>query len=512
MKLIFKNIGVLLLLANCVHLVEAKKKPQYFSQTEFTVDFTITHSILSANFIGDLNKEVLLIGERQNPDQKVSKLKDSSKIAVLYALDPSSGRYILNSEIEIPKSTLAFDLISGANKINQLLLLDSSGISTINFESNSIVLLEKLDSIYLSTQPLFISSKELVKDLNGDKLDDIVVSNFHHVTLLLQQASGEFEKVELPISSMVDMTNRDVAYSERNLFHLDANFDQSLDLVVLENNQLRVYEQSNKGSFATTYNRILLPVEVSDVPWWFVRGADGESVDQSNLQHRMIEKLEDINGDGIADLMIRQTQSSGVFDRQNNYEIYFGFNQDGMLNFSPKFDTSISAEGTLAGLELVDINNDKRQEILVSSFDVGVSQIIGALLSGSIDQDVYLFSLDKDDNYSKTPLFSEEVDLNFSISSGSAGKPVVLSADLDGDGNRDLVLSTGSKKLAIFNGEQSDRLLRSRSKRHKLQLPDDGSMVINTDLNNDKREEVIVRYGKQDDQALRNKVVILSAK
>ena len=512
MKIIVKNIGVLLLLANCIHSVEAKRKTQYFSQTEFTVDFTITHTILSANFAGDSDKEILLIGERKNSQQKAAEAKDSSKIAVLYALDSSTGRYLFSSEIEIPKSALAFDLISGANKITQLLLLDSKGLSTINFKTNSIMRLEELDSIYLSPKPLFISNKELVKDLNGDELDDIIVSNFNHVTVLLQRANGEFEKMELPIRSMIDMTNLHVAYSDRTIFQLDTNFDQLPDLVVLENKQLRVYEQTADGRFTTTSNRISLPVEVSDVPWWFVRGADGESVDQSNLQHRMIEKLEDINGDGIADLMIRQTQSSGVFDRQNNYEIYFGFDQDGTLNFSPKLDTSISAEGTLAGLALVDINNDKRQEILVSSFDVGVSQIIGALLSGSIDQDVYLFSLDKDDNYGKTPLFSEEVDLNFSLSSGSAGQPVVLSADLDGDGNRDLVLSTGTKRLTIFNGEQSDRLLGSRSKRHRLKLPDDGSMVINSDLNNDKREEVIVRYGKQDDESLRNRVIILSAK
>jgi hypothetical protein len=311
---------------------------------------------------------------------------------------------------------------------------------------------------------------------------------------------------------MIDMTSLHVAYSERSIFQLDTNFDQLLDLVVLENNRLQVYEQSKNRSFSLSANHISLPVDISDVPWWFVRGADGESVDQSNLQHRMIEKLEDINGDDIADLMVRQTQSSGVFDRQNNYELYFGSNHDGTLKFSEEFDTSITAEGTLAGLELVDINNDKRQEILVSSFDVGVTQIIGALLSGSIDQDVYLFSLDEDDNYSKTPLFSEEVDLNFSISSGSAGQPVVLSADLDGDGNKDLVLSTGTKKFSIFEGLKSDRLLRSRSKHHKLKLPDDGSMVITTDLNNDSREEVIVRYGKQDDEALRNKVIILSAK
>ena len=108
--------------------------------------------------------------------------------------------------------------------------------------------------------------------------------------------------------------------------------------------------------------------------------------------------------------------------------------------------------------------------------------------------------------------YDEEVDLNFSLSSGSTGQPVVLTADLNGDGFKELVLSAGKKRLAIYKGENNPQLFESRYKRHKLTLPQDGSMLTVADLNNDKQQEIIVRYGKQDENKLRNKVVILSAK
>lgn len=502
MTSITKSLLILLLLVTGAQELQAKKRKQYFNQTEFQVDFTITHPILSANFVGDDAKELLLIGERDN----------KNKIAVLYSLDYTGKRYSLVSEIVIPAAIVAFDLLTDYSGMEKLLFLDSQGLSMVDFSQALVVPLERVPSIYLSPVPQFVTKKKLVADVNGDGLDDIFISGFNDTRLLFQQKNGEFKALTLPIRPTVDMTSEHIAFSETRFFSIDANFDQLLDILVLENNKLSVYEQLKTGEFSVIPSEISLELEVSAVPWWFVRGADGESIDQSNLQHRMIESIEDINGDQIADLMIRQTLSNGVFDRQNNYEIYFGSNLHGLLKFSSQVSTSISAEGTLSNLQLVDINNDERQEILVSSFDLGVSQIIGALLSGSIDQDVYLFTLGDDDKYSKTPLFSEEVDLNFSLSSGSTGQPVILSADFDGDGIKELMLSVSEKRLAIYTGEKSDRLLGSRSKRHKLRLPQDGSMLMSADLNNDHRDEVIVRYGKQDEEKLRNKVIVLSAK
>lgn len=503
MNKLTKSLVAILVLASISHFVEAKKvRKQYFNQLEFDVSFDITHPIMTANFLGKNQKELMLLGENEKKE----------KIVSLFSYQTSSEQYSEHAQLILPAKTIAFDLLTNHMGIEVLLLLDSEGLSTLNFQNMIVKPLAEISTIYLNSNPQFIVRKTMVFDFNGDKLDDISASDFSNRSFYLQKPNGEFELNELPIKATVDMSKDNISYSESRIFSADTNFDQLLDVVKVENNQLVVFEQNEMNQFGVITNVVSLPNDISSLPWWFVRGADGESVDQSNLQHRMVEKLEDINGDNIVDLMVRQTQSSGVLDRKNVYEIHYGQNDKGELKFDQEPDTKIAADGTLSGLEVIDFNNDGRKEILVSSFDIGISQIIGALMSGSIDQDVYLFSLDSADKYNSEPLFSEEVDLNFSLSSGSAGQPVILSADFNGDGFKDMMLSAGEKKLVIYQGSNDEEMFESRSSRYKLALPQDGSMLSIADLNIDGKDEVIVRYGKQDDPEFRRKVVILSVK
>ncbi|MCP4274021.1 MAG: VCBS repeat-containing protein [Gammaproteobacteria bacterium] len=483
--------------------LQAKKTNQYFHQSEFAVDFTITHPIISGGFINHSGNELLIIGVKND---------NSVKIAALFSLDENSKRYSKMVEIELPPSVIAFDLITDAFGMEKVLLLDSKGLSFINFKTAGIDFLTKTKSLYLESRPQFISRKKLIRDLNDDGLDDIFISNFNDITILLQAGNGEFTKKILPVKPIIDMNNQDISFSETRLFNIDSNFDNKTDILVLQDKQLQIYHQLKSGDFNSIKNIISLPMQVSAQPWWMIRGADGKSVDQSKLQHQMLETIEDINGDGIVDMMIRRTNSSGVLDRQNSYDIYYGINQNGQLGFVSKPNTMISAEGTLSGLQLLDLNSDNRKEILVSSFDIGITQIIGALLSGSIDQDVFIFSLDDNDQFNKEPLFSKQVDLNFSLSSGQTGQPVILLADLDGDGNKELLLSANKKRLSIYSAENNTKLFKSSSKKHQLELPKDGSMLTSIDLNNSNKQNIIVRYGKQDEAKLRNKVIVLSGK
>ena len=93
-----------------------------------------------------------------------------------------------------------------------------------------------------------------------------------------------------------------------------------------------------------------------------------KQLDQSNLEYRMLEELRDLNADGITDMVVRYTKASGVLDRVNDYEIYLGKKQQEKLAFSATADSVIRADGTLTGLEFVDIDNDEKFEVLLAGF------------------------------------------------------------------------------------------------------------------------------------------------
>ena len=240
--------------------------------------------------------------------------------------------------------------------------------------------------------------------------------------------------------------------------------------------------------------------------WWHQKDDTGEKLDQSNLIYRKLEELRDINNDGIVDMVVRFTQSSGLLDRVNDYEVYFGANKQGHLVFPEQANSVIHTDGTLSAVEFVDIDNDKKLEVMLAGFDIGLSQIIGALLSGSIDQDVYLFKMNAQGKFSKKPNVSKEVDLNFSLSSGQSGSPVVKLADLNGDNLKDLVLSSGEDELKIYYGKRGRKVFVKRGISFDITLPEDGGTLMVDDLNNDGKDDLLINYGRQDDLSLRKTI------
>jgi hypothetical protein len=512
---------------------QAKKRIQFFSEVEFEVDFNITQPLLTGKFLPKLGKQILLIGERvrvenNQKSDKRDQVVDASlvtkksnnigrkstpkkyNIAAVFSYNSEKQRYEKFIEMEIPLKTIGYDLLADFEGLTKLIVLDMDGLSYLDFESSSLVSLPETSSIFIESSPQFISNKKMVRDVNGDGLDDILVFDFRELHLFLQQQDGKFIENRLPINSAVEMGRNSISYSAPQIFNFDTNFDKLRDLAIVNNGTLQVFEQTMSGSFEKTNRTIELPKNVSARAWWAKKGADGQSLDQSNLVHWMVDSVQDLNGDDVADLMIKKTKSSGALDRKNTYEIYFGESRDGRLSFSTGISTHIATDGAVSGLKIYDVNDDGKMEILVSSLEIGVSQIIGALMSGSIDQDVNIYSLNDKQQFGRDPIFSEEVDLTFSVSSGQSGQPVILSTDLNGDGKKELLLSIGEKKLGIYLAGKHNKLLSHRPKKHRIQLPQDGSMITTADLNGDSKQEILVRYGKQDKPRFRNKVVVLS--
>jgi hypothetical protein len=251
-------------------------------------------------------------------------------------------------------------------------------------------------------------------------------------------------------------------------------------------------------------------MNVSGIPWWYLRDSDGETADQSDLHHQKLESIMDVNGDGNFDLVIMGTESSGLLDRKNRYDIHFGKRVSGKLIFREKYETQISSEGTLTGLQLLDVDEDGVQEVFVVSFDIGLAQIIGALISGKIKQNVFFFLLNEDGKYNQQPNFTERVNLNFSLTKGRAGEPVIEIADLDGDGLMELILSASSNKLAIYKGIADSKPFMSKPESYKVELPEEGSMLTANYIFSKLKKDIVIRYGRQDDISLRRKIRVLS--
>ncbi|NRD75520.1 VCBS repeat-containing protein [Shewanella sp. VB17] len=459
--------------------------------------FQLTHSLLAADLLSTQGKELIVFGI----DERLQKWLG------VYAFDGVKKQYILAHKVAIPASFYGFDLSDEVK--------DIKGAQALYFLSNEQVfkytprneeipfkVISDVASIIKQSRTDYLRHIDFVRDLNGDGLADILVGDFDHARVFMAKEDGGFKQQKLMIKADVNMFQDSIGYTNPTLYIADMTLDGRSDIINIGEGELEIYRQTKEGMFEEIATFFPIRQAISGIDWWLKRDAFGESLDQSELTYRKVETIRDINHDGLTDLVLRYTKSTGVLDRVNDYEILLGEEKEGKLVFPKKASSVIHAEGTLTDLQFIDIDNDGKLEVMVAGFDIGVAQIIGALLSGSIDQDVYLFKMNNQDRFTKKPNIVKQVELNFSLSSGHSGSPVVKFADFNGDERQDILLSEGDRSLNIFLGTGEQSLLQKRSDELDVRLPKEGDMLTIFDLNEDGKDDILIKYGRQDEAQL----------
>ncbi|PCI61873.1 MAG: hypothetical protein COB35_05430 [Gammaproteobacteria bacterium] len=414
----------------------------------------------------------------------------------------------------IPDSFYSFDLTDYKDgQLQQIYFLGEQQLFVYQ-ANNGFTQVATTPSIFMKGQSQLIKRGDFIVDLNNDHYADAIITDFTQTHLFFGQADGSMRSQSLPIKPKVNLFQNGASYSRQKVYLSDMNFDNKTDIVIVGEGELIVYLQKNDNDFSTTAVNIKLAADISGMPWYDKKDQSGNTLDQSDLVYRQLTEIRDINNDNIADLIVRFTQSSGVLDKVNDYEIYLGKQEQKNTVFASSPSNVVHTEGTLTGLEFVDIDSDKKLEVLLSGFDIGLSEIIGALLSSSIDQNVYIFKMDQNSAFPKKPQTHKTVELSFSLSSGQTGSSIVKLVDVNGDGLLDLVLSEENKVLKIYfakaqNEQTTKRLFSKRAVKYKTLLPQEGANVLFDDINQDGKVDMVIRYNRLDKKSLAKRIKIL---
>jgi len=474
----------------------------FFNESEVISPFELTHPVLAINLLEKKGKELVTFS-----------LDDSGQQWLLvYAFDETK-EYKEVYRTRLPKDFYSFDISSPQNTKRQTLyFLSSNHIYILNealiADQSTFQLIHTISSMAKGNNKQYLEKGNFLTVLNNDDYDDIYIADFNAAHILIQTDKG-FKTSSLPIKAESLFTHEVIQYFRTTTYFEDVNFDGLMDIIYIDEGQFTYFLQQEDLTISPVPYTIEINKQISSLDWWNKLGADGENLDQSNLSARKVEQLRDINNDSIIDMVVRFTQSEGVLSKTNDYEIYLGRKVENKLQFMEEPNSTIQAEGTLTDIQFVDINNDRKDEVLVAGFDIGLSQIISALLSGSIDQDVHLFYMDDASNFNRKNKVSKEVELNFSLSSGSSGKPIATLLDVDGDKRQDLVLSDDNDTLKIYLGASHKRLFARKSIKHRVRLPKQGDMLITSDINDDGKDDILIKYGREDKSDLRKKIRIL---
>jgi len=268
----------------------------------------------------------------------------------------------------------------------------------------------------------------------------------------------------------------------------DVNGDGRPDIVASQRHQLLLFFQDEEGRFdrAPSQSVTLGRLTFQD----HIRGSG-----------TVRTSAQDIDGDGLADLILSETQGS-VMDAGYNTFIYFNRGTGWDLD-AP--DYAFESPEVLGADQLIDIDGDGRLELMRIGIPINVLELIEIFLQEAIDANLVVYGLERPASLPETPRSPEPwfdvklgVPLDFETSRPAGFVPTV-EHDFNGDGFRDYISSTDGTKLELYAGSRK----RGYKKRHARQKIATEGQIRPGDLNGDGLTDLVMFNTRRDNQPVR---------
>lgn len=163
-------------------------------------------------------------------------------------------------------------------------------------------------------------------------------------------------------------------------------------------------------------------------------------------------KMADVNNDGFPDLAVTQTR--GTIHLEAVSHVYVATKA---FTYPEKPTATFATKGGISTPELVDVDGDKRLDVLLISVPLGFKNFVNFFIRGklSVDAQVYLYN---GTDFGKEPAF--ETSLTMDAPEGREQVAYVM-GDFNGDGRQDIAFGQSAEELAVFVGEPG-RFLSSK--------------------------------------------------
>jgi hypothetical protein len=212
-----------------------------------------------------------------------------------------------------------------------------------------------------------------------------------------------------------------------------------------------------------------------------------------------VMKVNDINNDGVPDIVgIRMSTQQSVVSPESDIRIYLGkkTERDGHSTFylNPVPDQVIETDGNQLVLDVIDLNQDGRYDLVVPVVKVGLMNIIRMMLSKMIDVEIQTYFMKGDNTYPDKPDQTSKITMPFSFKGGRIS-PVYEIADFNGDGKLDILSSLEERQLVFVWGNEKGVMSSSINAKYNIRLPRDGELVQSAELNGDGKCDIIINYG-----------------
>ena len=449
----------------------------------------------------------------------------------VYAFD--EGGWESRGETALPRAVSFVDVATIAGR-DRLLTYEPGRLGVLDLETGASRALVAVTASFEPPRGGPIPHADITRDVNGDGRDDLVVPGADGFRVFVQEGDGAFADpvtVGLP-ADLAGIYGADGyrydPWSESRIHAVDLDGDSRPDLTFWNGDRFEVHRQDARGRFSSDPEVVASDVQFdSDDPSWLATG---------DMRGRVLDALADVDGDGIADLVIRSLQERRVGARDSAVEVHFGIRRpSGGIGFGTSPDAVIRTEGIQLGVERHDIDRDGQLDTLVTT--IGAPLVRGTLLrrfagfmGGEIPLHLEFFRLE-DRRYPDAPGATRRINLQYpgahrgpgwvpldlALRGGTherrlteathrrAFNTAVLVGDVTGDGRADLLIGRdrgeppgprrhADDSLHVFAGEPGPDLFSREPRELVLPLPEDGEHIWLADLDRDGRQGIVMHH------------------
>ncbi|MDE0001929.1 MAG: VCBS repeat-containing protein [Rhodospirillaceae bacterium] len=387
---------------------------------------------------------------------------------------------------------------------------------------------------------------DVTRDVNGDGRIDLVVSGDNGFLIYVQLEGGAFaDPIEAgsppnfgPILG-ADGYRFD-PWSASRIHEFDANGDGRIDLVTWNGDHFEAHIQNDQGFFDP--DPLTFTTDVQFDTDEVTSLADGE------MTGRALYSFDDLNGDGIADMVVYVLEGAQIKDKRSAYEVYFGaFGIDNALGPGGALETDGSGSGTLGSgspiqftsgpdvtiktenqvqlaMERRDLDGDGESDLVVTAIEN--KYLEGGLfkwIKGFMGDDVWL-NLDfyhvQDGRIPVRATATRRIQLDGAPSPREPGwvtLAVVLQGgkharrrdreqysrafnknqfigDVTGNDRADLLIEWTHRELYVYGGVPGPGLFADEPQKVAVELPNDEEFAWMTDLNRDGRQDIVMHH------------------
>ena len=262
----------------------------------------------------------------------------------------------------------------------------------------------------------------------------------------------------------------------------DVDGDGRVDIVATTRHEIRVFLRADDGSYSRKPDR-LLPI-----------GLINER-DHTRGSGSLVTTLRDIDADGRLDLMI--THVEGALSKSITTTTIYRNHTDGWNLNDP--DQRFVTEGALVSDRLVDIDDDKKFELLRIQLKLSVLEIVELLLTKSIDTQIMVHRLQADGHFDDKPWAKRKISTGISFDTfRPKGFIPPIGLDVNSDGIMDFITSANGKGIEVHLGTAEEPFAR----RAAIQKLDSTGTINFSDFDDDGLLDFVLWDSQQFDVPL----------